>query len=158
MRYSRQNKILELIETYEVDTQEKLAALLKDSGFDVTQATVSRDIKELQLVKILSSSGKYKYAANAHKDLPASERFSRIFRETITSFAASGNIVAVKTLSGCGPAAGEAIDNCGIPYIIASIAGDNTIFLLADSEEHVPVIMEKFQEMLSGGDKIGDKK
>lgn len=153
MRDSRQTKILELIASYEIDTQERLASMLKDSGFDVTQATVSRDIKELQLVKVLTSSGKYKYAVSSHSDLPASDRFSKIFRETITSFVASGNIVAVKTLSGCGPAAGEAIDKCGIPHIIASVAGDNTIFLLADDEKNVPVIMEKFQEMLSGGDR-----
>lgn len=148
MRYSRQNKILDLISNYEIDTQEKLASMLRANGFEVTQATVSRDIKELQLVKVLSSSGKYKYAVGTHKDLPASERFSKIFRETITSFVASGNIVAVKTLSGCGPAAGEAIDSYGIPHIVASVAGDNTIFLLADDQKNVPEILEKFQELL----------
>lgn len=148
MRYSRQNKILDLISKYEIDTQEKLVSMLRAEGFEVTQATISRDIKELQLVKVLSSSGKYKYAVGNHKDLPASERFSKIFRETITSFVASGNIVAVKTLSGCGPAAGEAIDSYGIPHIVASVAGDNTIFLLADDPSNVPKIMEKFQEML----------
>ena len=148
MRYSRQNKILDLISNYEIDTQEKLATMLRANGFEVTQATVSRDIKELQLVKVLSSSGKYKYAVGTHKDLPASERFSKIFRETITSFVASGNIVAVKTLSGCGPAAGEAIDSYGIPHIVASVAGDNTIFLLADDQKNVPEILEKFQELL----------
>ena len=148
MRYSRQNKILDLISNYEIDTQEKLASMLRANGFEVTQATVSRDIKELQLVKVLSSSGKYKYAVGTHKDLPASERFSKIFLETITSFVASGNIVAVKTLSGCGPAAGEAIDSYGIPHIVASVAGDNTIFLLADDQKNVPEILEKFQELL----------
>lgn len=148
MRYSRQNKILELINTYEIDTQENLAALLKESGYNVTQATVSRDIKELQLVKVLSSGGKYKYASNKSKDTPASDRFTKIFRETITSFDASGNIVVVKTLSGCANAAGEAIDNCGVTHIIGSIAGDNTLFLLADSEESVPIILDKFKEML----------
>ena len=148
MRYSRQNKSLDLISNYEIDNQEKLASMLRANGFEVTQATVSRDIKELQLVKVLSSSGKYKYAVGTHKDLPASERFSKIFRETITSFVASGNIVAVKTLSGCGPAAGEAIDSYGIPHIVASVAGDNTIFLLADDQKNVPEILEKFQELL----------
>ena len=148
MRYSRQNKILDLISNYEIDTQEKLASMLRANGFEVTQATVSRDIKELQLVKVLSSSGKYKYAVGTHKDLPASERFSKIFRETITSFVASGNIVAFKTLSGCGPAAGEAIDSYGIPHIVARVAGDNTIFLLADDQKNVPEILEKFQELL----------
>ena len=148
MRYSRQNKILELINIHEVDTQENLAMLLKESGYNVTQATVSRDIKELQLVKVLSSTGKYKYASNKSSDTPASDRFSKIFRETITGIDSSGNIVCVKTLSGCAGAAAEAIDNCGIPHLVGSIAGDNTIFLLADSEASVGEIKEKFQEML----------
>lgn len=148
MRYSRQNKILELINIHEIDTQENLAALLKENGYNVTQATVSRDIKELQLVKVLSSTGKYKYASNKSADTPASDRFTKIFRETITGIDSSGNIIAVKTLSGCANAAAEAIDNCGIPHILGSIAGDNTIFLLADNEEKVEEIKEKFQEML----------
>ena len=148
MRYSRQNKILELINIHEIDTQENLATLLKESGYNVTQATVSRDIKELQLVKVLSSTGKYKYASNKSSEMPASDRFTKIFRETITGIEASGNIIVVKTLSGCANAAAEAIDNCGIPHIIGSIAGDNTIFLLADNLENVSVIKEKFQEML----------
>ena len=148
MRYSRQNKILDLINNYEIDTQENLAAILRNHGYDVTQATVSRDIKELQLVKVLSSSGRYKYAVSSHKDLPASERFSKIFRETITSFAASGNIVVVKTLSGCGPAAGEAIDTCGLPHIIGSIAGDNTILVIARSEAAVDSLRQRFDALI----------
>ena len=73
MRYSRQNKIIELINSYEIDTQEKLASMLRENGFEVTQATISRDIKDLQLVKTLSSSGKYKYALNKSKDMPVSD-------------------------------------------------------------------------------------
>jgi transcriptional regulator of arginine metabolism len=149
MRYSRQNKILDLIEKHEIDTQENLAIMLRESGFNVTQATVSRDIKELQLIKVLSASGKYKYAVSKGQDAPASDRFSKIFRETVTSFASSGNIVVVKTLSGCANAAGEAIDNCAIPHILGSIAGDNTLFLLADSEENVSVILDQFRIMLN---------
>ena len=149
MRYSRQHKILELINTYEIGTQDDLVTILRNNGYNVTQATVSRDIKELQLVKVLSSKGKYKYVSNQSKDLPASDRFSKIFRETITSFNSSGNKVVVKTLSGCGPAAGEAMDNGGIDHIIGSVAGDNTIFLLIDSEENVPYVLEQFKEMLN---------
>ena len=149
MRYSRQHKILELINTYEIGTQDDLVTILRNNGYNVTQATVSRDIKELQLVKVLSSKGKYKYVSNQSKDLPASDRFSKMFRETITSFNSYGNIVVVKTLSGCGPAAGEAMDNGGIDHIIGSVAGDNTIFLLIDSEENVPYVLEQFKEMLN---------
>ena len=148
MRYSRQNKIIELISTYEIDTQEKLAALLRENGFEVTQATISRDIKDLQLVKTLSGSGKYQYAVNQSKDMPVSDRFVKIFRETITSFAASGNLIVVKTLSGCAAAAGEAIDNSGLPHIIGSIAGDNTLLLVADSQDSIPEIMQECQDML----------
>ena len=90
MRISRQNKILELIETYEIETQDKLASLLREFGYEVTQATISRDIKELlHLIKILSSTGKYKYAVAATNDTPISGRLSRYFpgnRETYGLF------------------------------------------------------------------------
>ena len=122
--------------------------MLRENGFEVTQATSSRDSKDRQLVKTLSSTGKYKYALNQTKDMPVSDRFVKIFKETITSFAASGNLIVVKTLAGCANAAGEAIDSCGLPHIIGSIAGDNTLLLLADAEANVPIILQEFQDML----------
>ena len=148
MRYSRQNKIIEIISNNEVDTQEKLAAMLRESGFEVTQATISRDIKELQLVKTLSSSGKYKYAVSSSKDLPVSDRFVKIFRQTVTSVDHSGNIIIIKTLSGCANAAGEAIDTSNMHHIKGSLAGDNTLLLIADDPENVPAIIEEFNNML----------
>lgn len=148
MRYSRQNKVLELISKYEIETQEKLCQMLKNSGYNVTQATVSRDIKELQLVKTLSPSGKYKYSVSTNNEGPINDRFVKIFKETILNIAASGNIVLVKTLSGCGPAAGEAIDSLNIPYLIGSVAGDNTVLLVADDPEHVPEIINRFDSIL----------
>ena len=148
MRYKRQNRIIEIITNTEVDTQEKLAALLRESGFEVTQATISRDIKELQLVKTLSSSGKYKYAVSTSKDLPVTDRFIKIFRQTVTSVDSSGNIILVKTLPGCANAAGEAIDNSNLPHIKGSIAGDNTLLLVADDEDNVPAIIDEFNKML----------
>ena len=98
MRYSRQNKILELIANNEIETQDKLASMLKEEGFEVTQATISRDIKELQLIKVLSGSGKYKYAVSARQDAPISDRFVKIFRETITSFASAQNLIDRKSV------------------------------------------------------------
>lgn len=148
MRYSRQNKIIDIITNNEVDTQEKLAAMLRDSGFEVTQATISRDIKELQLVKTLSSSGKYKYAVSTSKDLPVTDRFIKIFRQTVTSVDYSGNIILVKTLPGCANAAGEAVDTSKFPHIKGSIAGDNTLLLVADKEDNVPAIIDEFKKML----------
>lgn len=153
MRYSRQNKIVELINNYEIDTQEKLVTMLRECGYEVTQATISRDIKELQLVKTLTSSGKYKYTVHKSQDLPVSERFVKIFRETITSVNASGNIVVVKTLSGCANAAGEAIDTSNFEHIIGSLAGDNTLLLIADSPDNVPKILNDFENMLHLGAK-----
>ena len=149
MRYSRQNKILELIANNEIDTQERLASMLKEQGYDVTQATISRDIKDLQLIKVLSHSGKYKYAVSTQQDTPISDRFVKIFRETITSFASAHNLIIIKTLSGCGAAAGEAIDNISLPHMVGSIAGDNTLLLIIDEEENVEEILSIFNNLLS---------
>jgi transcriptional regulator of arginine metabolism len=148
MRYSRQNKILELIATTDVDTQEKLADMLADAGYEVTQATVSRDIKELQLVKTLTPAGGYKYTAPGQEARPVSDRFVKIFRETIQSIACSGNIIVAKTLPGCANAAAEAMDNMGSGHILGTIAGDNTIMIVADDPENAPAMVERFKSML----------
>lgn len=148
MRISRQNKILELIENYEIETQDKLASLLRDFGYEVTQATISRDIKELQLIKILSSTGKYKYAASTNHEGPVSDRLSNIYRETVKSTAYSGNIVLLKTLSGCAAAAGEALDSMGLPHIIGSVAGDNTLMFVIDDPENSPKVVDILNDML----------
>jgi transcriptional regulator of arginine metabolism len=148
MRYSRQNKILELIEKYEVETQDKLAMLLKEYGYDVTQATISRDIKELHLIKTLSSTGKYKYASATSMEGPISDRFVSIFRETIKSVESSANIVVVKTLAGCANAAGEAIDSLGFPHVIGSVAGGNTLLIVIDDANNTPVFLKEFNDIL----------
>ena len=148
MRYSRQNKVLELINTQEIETQEKLCQLLKDAGYDVTQATVSRDIKEHQLIKTLSASGNYKYAAGGNFDGPITDRFVKIFKETIKSLDSAGNIIVVKTLSGCGPAAGEAIDSLALPHIVGSVAGDNTIMIVVDDPGHTDEVLKEFRKFL----------
>jgi len=148
MRISRQNKILELIANYEIETQDKLVALLREFGYDVTQATVSRDIKELQLIKILSSSGGYKYAVMNNTDGPVSERFRDIYRKSVISIAQSGNIVLLKALSGCANAAGEALDSLNLTHVIGSVAGDNTILLVVDNPANSDEVVETLQSML----------
>lgn len=148
MRYSRQNRILGLIKEHEIETQEKLAYLLKEDGFDVTQATVSRDIKELQLIKTLSPSGKYKYALGMATDTPITDRFVKIFKDTIISVASSGNLIVIKTLTGCANAAAEAIDSLSLPFMLGTIAGDNTILIVVDDEKNVLFLQEKFNELL----------
>jgi transcriptional regulator of arginine metabolism len=149
MRYSRQNKILEIIESYDVETQDQLQERLKEAGYNVTQATISRDIKELQLVKTMTGSGKYKYIAGKFDKQPISERFIKIFRETILSYDYAKNLIVVKTLSGCGNAAGEAIDCLGLEHIIGSVSGDNTMLIIVDDDKNVPEIIEIFDNMIS---------
>ncbi|MCL2436526.1 MAG: arginine repressor [Clostridiales bacterium] len=148
MRYSRQSKILELIENNEIETQEKLACMLKEAGYEVTQATVSRDIKELQLIKILSSSGRYRYAAAIKASTMVSDRFVKIFKETIKSVNYSGNMIVVKTLSGCANAAAEALDSLNLSHIIGSIAGDNTIMIVADDPSNVEKLVQELRDLL----------
>ncbi|MGP1570109.1 MAG: arginine repressor [Eubacteriales bacterium] len=149
MRYSRQNKILELVNTMDIGTQEKLASLLRDSGFLVTQATISRDIKDLQLIKVLSGDGKYKYIVGNSEKIPLSARLSRIFKETIKSVTPTQGIVILKTLPGCAKAAGEAIDSLNFSYIVGSIAGDNTIAVFVDEQDHLDYVVDIFNKMMS---------
>ena len=148
MRYTRHNVILELIEENDIETQEKLASMLNERVFNVTQATVSRDIKELRLIKILTPSGNYKYAQRKELDAPISDRFARIFRETVTDIKYSGNLIVVKTLSGCANAAAEAIDTTKFEHIVGTLAGDNTFIIIVDEPENLPKLVETFKEML----------
>lgn len=149
MRLSRQNKILEIIKTNEVETQDQLLSLLRDAGYTVTQATVSRDIRELQLIKGQTKDGRYKYISGNYDNRPISDRFIKIFRETTLSYAVAQNLIVVKTLSGCSGAAGEAIDCLSLEHIVGSISGDNTLLVVVDSEENVPYITEQFDRILN---------
>lgn len=148
MRISRQNKILELIEKNEIETQDKLVSMLKEHGYDATQATISRDIKELQLIKTLSSAGRYKYATAVSQQGLMTDRFANILRETVKSTASSGNIVLLKTLSGCANAAAEALDSLGLPHVIGSVAGDNTIMFVVDDPSHSQDVMDTLNRLL----------
>jgi len=150
MRYTRQNKIVELITACEVDTQEKLAELLRKSGFDVTQATVSRDIKDLQLVKTTAVSGQYKYTLPEQAAKQTTERFTKIFKDTVQMVSFSGNMVVIKTLTGCANAACEAIDSLEFPHILGTLAGDNTVFIVCDSPKNVSELAARFESLLGG--------
>ncbi len=148
MRYTRQNKILELISANNVETQEELAKLLINNGFKVTQATVSRDIKELKLVKVLGADGRYKYASNTKTETLTTDRFLNLIRDTVLSVASSENMVVVKTLSGCAGAACEAIDSLQIDDILGTLAGENTIFIVAASKEKSQPIVDFINEQI----------
>jgi len=148
MRLSRQNKILEIIKTNEVETQDQLLNLLREAGYNVTQATVSRDIRELQLIKGQTKGGKYKYVAGNYDNIPISERFIKIFRETTLSYACAENLIVVKTLPGCSGAAGEAIDCLSLDHIVGSVAGDNTLLVIVDSSENVPYVTDELDKII----------
>ena len=147
MKNDRQKAILDIIAAQNIETQEELGAQLQQHGFRVTQATISRDIKELHLIEVQAERGVYKYAVNEASAVLNTERMVRIFREVAVSVQGSGNIVVINTLSGSGPAAGEAIDNFGIEEIIGSLAGDNTVFVV--TEEHMrDTVIEKLRAIM----------
>lgn len=147
MRYSRQNKILEIIANNEIETQEKLATLLKDAGFDVTQATVSRDIKELQLIKVPTPEGKYKYSQPFNDEGQFSTRYADILLNTIRGYNVSKNIIVVNTISGCAEAAARSIDKLSHPHILATLAGSNTVLVILDDEENADDVIKYFEEL-----------
>ena len=152
MRLSRQNKILEIIKTNEVETQDQLLDLLRDAGYSVTQATVSRDIRELQLIKGQTRDGRHRYMAGNYDDRPISERFKKIFRETVLSYEVAQNLIVVKTLSGCSGAAGEAIDCLSLEHVVGSISGDNTRLVIVDHEDNVPGVTTEFDNLMNSVD------
>lgn len=148
MKSIRQMTILDLIEKQDVETQEDLAEALRARGIKVTQATVSRDIKELRLLKVLTPNGTYKYATADKAENRLNERFIRILTESVLSVAASNNLIVVKTLSGSANVAAEALDSLHWPEILGSLAGDNTILLIIRREEEVQDVIQRVQELI----------
>ena len=147
MKEKRQSSIIKLIESNDIETQDVLAQKLKEIGFKVTQATISRDIKELHLIKVQSDNGVYKYAVNENKNQLNTEKLLRVFRDTVLSIAYAGNLVVINTMSGSANAAAEVIDNFELEGVIGSIAGDNTIFLAVKDTKHSEAIATKLKQM-----------
>ncbi|AGK97662.1 MAG: arginine repressor [Clostridium sp.] len=149
MKISRHAKILEIINSKDIETQEELADELKKEDIMVTQATVSRDIKELKLIKVLSTSGKYKYASITSTESFLSNKLISIFTQTVLHVEHVKNFVVVKTISGSAPGAAEAIDTLNFDEIAGTIAGDNTIFILVRNEEKAFEIVQKLKRLLN---------
>ena len=148
MKSIRHAAILEIIEKQDVETQEELAEMLKDRGIVVTQATVSRDIKELHLLKVLSESGGYKYATLDKAEKGMTERLIRMFSESVLTMSNASNMIVIKTLTGSANAAAEAIDSLRWSPVVGTLAGDNTIFVAVRSVDEVESVMERFRSML----------
>jgi transcriptional regulator of arginine metabolism len=147
VKIERQSKIIEIIQNNIVETQEDLAQRLKDGGFDVTQATISRDIRELKLTKISTEDGKQKYAIMTGNDQQLAEKFIRVFSDAVTSIDYAQNIVVIKTLQGMAMAVAAAVDAMGNSEIIGCIAGDDTLFCLTKSEPIAISMIEKLNKM-----------
>ena len=148
MKSVRHDLILDIIDKKDIETQEELAAELKARGVKVTQATVSRDIKELRLLKVLSEIGGYKYATAERAEKGMSERFIRILAESVMSIESAMNLIVIKTISASAQAAAEAIDSLKWPELLGTIAGDNTILVIARSEEAVENVVSRFHALI----------
>jgi len=148
MRSARQSKILDIISRNEIETQEELSLALKRAGIAVTQATISRDIKELGLIKVLSENKKYKYAIVDMGEQKISNKFLNLFRESVVSVASAENLIVIKTISGSANAAAMAIDKLGFKEMLGCIAGDDTLLIVVTSKEAVSTVMEKITKLI----------
>lgn len=148
MKSIRHAAILEIIEKRNIETQEEMAEELRKRDIVVTQATVSRDIKELHLLKVLGEGGVYKYATLDKAEKGMTERFIRIFSESVLHIAGANNLIVIKTLTGSANAAAEAVDSLKWPQIVGTLAGDNTILVIVRSNDEVELVMEKFRGMI----------
>ena len=148
MKTVRQVAILDIIEKQDIETQEELAEALRKRGIAVTQATVSRVIKELRLLKVLSPHGVYKYATADKAEHGLSDRLIRMLTDSVLSITSANNLSVVKTLSGSANVAGEALDSMHWPEVLGTLAGDNTILMIIRSNEEVPVIISRIQDLM----------
>ena len=148
MKKSRHQKIKELVERYEIETQEELADRLREAGFRVTQATVSRDIRELKLSKIPTGEGRQRYTVLVHSDHYLSDKYIRVLKDGFVSMDMAQNILVVKTVSGMAMAVAAAIDAMKLKEIVGSIAGDDTIMMAVRTVEDTETVMEKIRSVL----------
>lgn len=136
MKAKRQEKIIEIIEKYDIETQDELAEKLSQAGFSTTQATISRDIRELKLTKIAYPGGKQKYIALKNQSLHVDKKYKRVLKDAILTMEDAQNIIVIKTVTGMAMACATAIDSLGISGIVGTIAGDDTIMCIAKDNEY----------------------
>ena len=149
MKNDRQAKILAIIERESIDTQEQLQQRLQEEGIRCTQATISRDIKQLHLIKEPIGRGRYRYAVSIHRNsLNVADKLRTIFRESITSIDCAQNIVVIKTMSGLASAAAASLDSMKVPYMVGSLAGDDTVLMVMRDNESAEIFCEEIKEML----------
>ena len=150
MKSQRQAKIMEIISTQNVETQEQLLAALQQAGFRGTQATISRDIKELRIVKELSNLGTYRYTApSSEMDGTFSTRLNTIFRECVVSFDYAQNIIVIRTLPGLASAAGSTLDSMNISSVVGTLAGDDTVMVVMRDNNSAAALCGEIKQLLN---------
>ncbi len=148
MKSQRQSKILELIAQRDIETQEQLLLALEESGFHSTQATISRDIKELRIVKELSPSGTYRYTVRQNETGNFFSRLDNIFRECVVKLDYAQNIVVIKTLPGLASAACSAVDSMDMAYVVGTIQGDDTGLIVMRDTEYAREFCEELRDII----------
>ena len=148
MKTKRQTKMLELIKKHDIETQEELSDYLQKEGYQVTQATVSRDIRELKLTKVAMSNGRQKYAALTEANEDLSEKYTRVFRDAFVSMDMAQNILVIKTVSGLAMAVAAAIDAMHLHEIVGCIAGDDTIMCAVRSVDDTIAVMSRLRKLV----------
>ena len=145
---TRQNKIIEIIESKEIDTQEELVNALNEFNFNVTQATVSRDIKELNLIKVSGKVKKYKYAFERRATDFNDVKLLNLFKNCVVKVDVAQNIVVIKTLGGNGNSAGVMVDKLNLEEIVGSVAGDDTVIIVAKTNEDALIVKKELEKLL----------
>ena len=148
MKTRRHAKIMELIKEYDIDTQDELLKYLKENGFDVTQATVSRDIKELRLVKTLSPGGKYRYSTGNEHTNDLSVKFYSLFSDSVISVEMAQNIVVIKTFSGMAQAVCAAMDAIMWQGFVGTLAGEDTVLIVCKNERAAQDVQDEFRKLI----------
>ena len=148
MKTKRQTKMLELIKKHNIETQEELSDYLQKEGYQVTQATVSRDIRELKLTKVAMSNGRQKYAALTEANEDLSEKYTRVFRDAFVSMDMAQNILVIKTVSGMAMAVAAAIDAMHLHEIVGCLAGDDTIMCAVRSVDDAIAVMVRLRKLV----------
>ena len=148
MKKRRQEAILEIIEKYDLSTQDELLQKLKDSGFDATQATVSRDIKELRLVKTMGANGQYKYAVTQTESDELLSKVRSIFAQSVVSADYAGNTIVIRCYTGMAQAACAAFDSMHWEGLVGTLAGDDTIFALCRSESYASQMKDSIKRLI----------
>ena len=150
MKRVRQRKIIEIVENYEIETQEELAEYLQEEGFLATQATISRDIRELKLSKVTNKDGRQRYVVLKHEENYLADRYNRVLREGYVKMDQAQNILVIKTVSGMAMAVAAAIDGLKYPEVVGCIAGDDTIMVAVRDIPQTVTLMRKIKEVLDG--------